>query len=63
MFGFTWTASHRVAGRLALFAVENRAVRDTADDMLETVLTVLMAMRQSHGRLWESAKPENDVPL
>jgi hypothetical protein len=63
LFGFILTASHCVAGRLALFAVENHAVRDTAADMLETVLTVLIALRQSHGRLWESAKPENDIPL
>jgi len=63
LFGFILTASHCVAGRLALFAVNNRAVRDTADDMLETVLTVLIALRQSHARLWDSAKPDNDLPI
>jgi hypothetical protein len=63
LFGFILTASHCVAGRLALFSVNNPAVRDTADDMLETVLTVLIALRQSHASLWDSAKPDNDLPI
>jgi hypothetical protein len=60
LFAFVLTATHCVAGRLALFCLPQRPMRDTADDLLETVLTCLLAVRQSHGRLWESAQNEDD---
>lgn len=65
LYSFVLTASHCVAGRLALFCVPQRPVRDTADDLLETVLTCLLAVRESHGRLWESSQDEGktDVPF
>lgn len=59
LFAFVLNASHCVAGRLALFCFPQRPVRDTADDLLETVLTCLLAVRKSHARLWQ--EDQNDI--
>lgn len=56
LYDFVMTAAQSVAGRLALFEVQQRTVRATADDVLETVLTCLLAARASHVRLWEPPK-------
>lgn len=65
MFDFILRASHCVAGRLALMGVAPPSVREAADDLLDTVLTCLVAMRQSHARAWESAqnRGDKDVPF
>jgi hypothetical protein len=46
LFGFIMTSINCVAGRLSLFDTPNAAVRETAEEMLELVLTCLMAARQ-----------------
>lgn len=63
LFAFVLTATHCVAGRLALFCVPQRLVRDTADDVLETILTCLLAVRQSHARLWDSLQDQTDTDV
>ncbi|HEY8668169.1 MAG TPA: hypothetical protein VIL86_16090 [Tepidisphaeraceae bacterium] len=63
LYEFVLNASHCVAGRLALFSVPQRPVRETADDLLETVLTCLLAMRQSHARLWEQDEDDRSIPF
>ncbi len=45
LFGFIMASINCVAGRLALFDTPNSAVRETADEMLELVLTCLLADR------------------
>ena len=45
LFGFIMTSINCVAGRLSLFDTPNAAVRETAEEMLELVLTCLLAER------------------
>lgn len=63
LYEFVLRASHCVAGRLAMFSVPQRPVRDTADDLLETVLVCMLAMRQSHARLWEQDEDGWRIPF
>jgi hypothetical protein len=48
LFGFITASINCVAGRLSLADTPNAAVRDTAEEMLELVLTCLIAERQLH---------------
>lgn len=52
VFGFVLEMAHCVAGRLALFEVRPQTVRETADELLVTALTCLIALRMAHARLW-----------
>jgi hypothetical protein len=46
LFGFITASINCVAGRLSLVETPNAAVRETAEEMLELVLTCLIAERQ-----------------
>jgi hypothetical protein len=50
LFGFIMASINCVAGRLSLAETPNAAVRETAEEMLELVLTCLMAERQHRER-------------
>jgi hypothetical protein len=60
LYGYIMAAIHAMAGRLALFRVDNDVLRHTADEALELVLTCLIANRMSHDRLWSDAGPTTD---
>ena len=60
LYKFIAKASRCDPPRLGWFNHPQRRVRGTAaDDLLETVLTCLLAVRQSHARL---SKPDGDHP-
>jgi hypothetical protein len=61
LFGFIMTSIHATAGRLALFDVSNPIIRDTADEMLDLLLTCLLANRLSHERLWQDDADSGDA--
>ena len=57
---FILKASRSDARRLGWFNHPPRPLRGAADDLLETVLTCLLAVRQSQARLSESGQDRDD---
>jgi hypothetical protein len=53
LFGYILTAAHCVAGRLALGETRTDLVRQTADELLELALTVVLSLRAGHAPLWD----------
>jgi hypothetical protein len=63
LHGYIQCAAHCMAGRMALFEHDppledqDYIVRETADELLETVLVSLLALRSAQARLWR-IKPD-----
>lgn len=60
LYKFILKASRSDVVRCGWFNHPQRRVRGTADDLLETVLTCLLAVRQSQARLSESGQDRDD---